>query len=164
MFRLIKLLWLAGIVFITNVCMAQTGSITGKITAAGLPVEAVTVVINDSLNTISDKKGEFHFSSLNFASYNLKFTAIGFQTIDKQITVNQENVRVNIELVSQSASLGEVVVTGTLKPVIRSESPVPVEVYTPQFLKKKSNSFHLRSVAKREWRKAADQLQRVQYG
>lgn len=33
-------------------------------------------------------------------------------------------------------NLDTVVITGTLKPVLRTESPVPVEVYTPAFFKK----------------------------
>ncbi|HYC30205.1 MAG TPA: TonB-dependent receptor plug domain-containing protein, partial [Chitinophagaceae bacterium] len=132
MFRFIKLLCL---LLFSEVCFPQTGSISGKITAAGIPVESVTINLNDKYIT-SDKKGYFRFDSLNFSSYTLKFSAIGYQSIEKQIILDRENVQLNIELTTQSSSLGEVVVTGTLKPVIRSESPVPVEVYTPQFFKK----------------------------
>jgi outer membrane receptor for ferrienterochelin and colicins len=132
MFRLIKLLCLF---FISQTCFAQTGVISGKVTAAGIPLESVTINLDNKF-TISDRKGEFRFDSINFSNYTLKFSAIGFQSAEKQITLDQEVLRINIELTTQSSSLGEVVVTGTLKPVIRSESPVPVEVYTPQFLKK----------------------------
>ncbi len=41
-----------------------------------------------------------------------------------------------MQLRQNNSSLNEVVVTGTLKEVKRIESPVPVEVYTPQFFKK----------------------------
>lgn len=39
-------------------------------------------------------------------------------------------------MLPSTQSLDETVVTGTLKPVSRLESPVPVEVYSPAFLKK----------------------------
>ena len=47
-----------------------------------------------------------------------------------------ENIPLDIELTQTQSYLNEVVVSGTLKQVRRSESPVPVEVYTPAFFKK----------------------------
>lgn len=139
MFRLIKLLSLAA-VLLSNSSMGQTGSINGRITASNIPVEGATIVVyKDSAQIkagISGKRGNFHVGALEYGTYSLKFSAVGYQSTERQLTVGQENIHLHIELIQQSASLGEVVVTGTMKPVLKSESPVPVEVYTPQFLKK----------------------------
>ncbi len=47
------------------------------------------------------------------------------------IPVENESIEKN-----KSSNIDEVVISGTMKPVSRLESPVPVEVYTPAFLKK----------------------------
>lgn len=43
-------------------------------------------------------------------------------------------------IVNKSVELEDVVISGTLKPVKRLESPVPVEIYSPAFLKKNPTS------------------------
>jgi outer membrane receptor for ferrienterochelin and colicins len=45
-----------------------------------------------------------------------------------------------IPINSKSESLDEIVISGTLKPVSRLETPVPVEIYTSAFLKKNPTS------------------------
>src|SRR5690606_13774661 len=54
----------------------------------------------------------------------------------KIILEKKEPVVLDISLQPSMESLEEMVVTGTLKPVSRLESPVPVEVYSPAFFKK----------------------------
>lgn len=139
MFRLIKLLCLVA-VLVSIDSIAQTGSVKGKVTSNNLPLHAASIIIyKDSAQVkagVSDNRGAFKISALEYGNYTFKFSAIGYQSSEKQIMVEQENVQLDIELVPQSSALGEVVVTGTMKPVLKSESPVPVEVYTPQFLRK----------------------------
>ena len=66
---------------------------------------------------------------------------MGFQTERKTILISKENnIQVNFNLKEDANNLDEVVVSGTLKPVSRMETPVPVEVYTPAFLKKNPTS------------------------
>lgn len=138
MFRLIKLLCLA--LVLSNISIAQTGNVSGKITSNSIAIELATITITkDSAQVkagVSDKKGEFQINALDYGTYTFKFSAIGYQPSEKQITVDKENIHLHIELAQQTSSLSEVVVTGTLKPVLRTESPVPVEVYTPQFFRK----------------------------
>lgn len=134
MFRVIKLLS----VFLPGFsALAQTGNVHGTVTAEGAPVEAVSVLIQGQTKaTLTDRKGTFHLNNLAYGSYTIKLSAIGFQSAQQEINIDKEIVQLTVSLTRQLSDLNEVVVTGTLKPVIRSESPVPVEVYTPQFLKK----------------------------
>jgi outer membrane receptor for ferrienterochelin and colicins len=48
-----------------------------------------------------------------------------------------DSTETNLDFIlRENNTLDEVVITGTLKPVSRLESPVPVEVYKPSFFKK----------------------------
>ena len=66
---------------------------------------------------------------------------MGFQTIRKSVILtSNENLIINFDLKEIQNNLNEVVVSGTLKPVRRLESPVPVEVYSPVFFKKNQSN------------------------
>ncbi|MGB5030354.1 MAG: TonB-dependent receptor [Chitinophagaceae bacterium] len=96
------------------------------------PIPGATISISDSSNSVTaDDLGRFSISIP--AGLSLRVTATGYET--KMIIPDNGN-RVIIKLKSLQKELETVVVTGTMKAVRRSESPVAVEVYTPQFLKK----------------------------
>jgi outer membrane receptor for ferrienterochelin and colicins len=62
---------------------------------------------------------------------------MGYLPYSEEIEISEFTIkRMDINLQASSEQLEETVVTGTLKAVSRSESPVPVEVYSPTFLKK----------------------------
>jgi outer membrane receptor for ferrienterochelin and colicins len=98
---------------------------------SGEPVPGATVRTADSSMTVyTDERGRFH---LPVSAANLRVTAVGFNA--KEIpTAGKEHVL--ILLTADQKELDAVVVSGTLRPVKKLESPVPVEVYTPQFFKK----------------------------
>lgn len=64
----------------------------------------------------------------------LILSLIGFQAAFSQ--VEQDSIPSSIE----DDTLDEIVISGTMKPVLRSESLVPVEVYIPTFFKKNPTS------------------------
>ncbi|HEY0680021.1 MAG TPA: TonB-dependent receptor [Chitinophagaceae bacterium] len=137
MFRSIKLLCLLAGVVVSLQTLSQTGTIRGKVVSADNPVEAVSIIVHEQPKaTLSDRKGAFVIQELNYGKYLLKFSAIGYQPVEREVLIDKDKTELLIELSKQSSDLGEVVVTGTMKTVIRSESPVPVEVYTPQFFRK----------------------------
>ncbi len=85
----------------------------------------------------SNENGYYSIENLSAGTYTLIISSVGYKTDRKKITIkDNENIEINITLVESSESLDEVVITGTLKPVSRMESPVPVEVYKPTFFKK----------------------------
>lgn len=83
----------------------------------------------------SNDDGFFNINNVPPGNYTIIASFTGFQTQRKNITVTTGDTTINFDL-PQSESLEEIVVTGTLKAVSRLDSPVPVEVYTPEFLKK----------------------------
>ncbi|HZH01371.1 MAG TPA: TonB-dependent receptor, partial [Flavisolibacter sp.] len=81
--------------------------------------------------------GYFQITGLTAGTYVLQVTMVGFSPHSEVIhLLSGETKEIIADMVPKTADLEAVVVTGTLKEVKRIESPVPVEVYTPQFFRK----------------------------
>ncbi len=124
--------------FATLVLSAQQYTISGRITDQGSPVPFVNVAIGHStIGTASDKDGYFLLKDLAEGQYVIHLTAVGYEPYSKKVRLDKKlDNYLEISLRAASEELEEFVITGTLKPVSRLESPVPVEVYSPTFLKK----------------------------
>ena len=118
--------------------MAQSSTLSGTITEEGNPLPYVNVLLKGTqMGTATDDDGQFLFTELKPGSYVLIASSIGYLPYRTTVMINEdENKIIEIELKPSAESLEETVVTGTLKPVSRLESPVPVEVYSPAFLRK----------------------------
>lgn len=100
--------------------------------ATGEPVAGATVKTDDPQQAVvCDATGKFRIQVA--AGISVHITAAGFRP--KTIGVDNKE-KIVIQLIPSISELDAVVVTGTLKPVKKLESPIPVEVYTPQFFKK----------------------------
>ncbi len=135
---LLKITLISFFSFLIVSASSQTASITGKVLAAGKPLESASVKLsNIYTGTITDTSGFFSIKNLSGGKYVIHISSIGYAQQTKQLLIKEGEIKeVNIELFSLQSNLEEVVVTGTLKEVKRIESPVPVEVYTPAFFKK----------------------------
>ncbi|WP_372935744.1 TonB-dependent receptor domain-containing protein [Seonamhaeicola sp.] len=110
--------------------------ISGRVFSNEQPLPFANVYIKEiQKGTITDENGFYSINNIKKGQYNLIASFTGYKTQKKRITVNNKNININFHL-NELAILDEVVVTGTLKAVSRLESPVPVEVYSPTFLKK----------------------------
>ena len=125
------------IIFITNLAFAQSG-VKGKIiNENGEPVAFASVVIQEEkIGVDSDTNGFFEITNLHPGTYTIRISFIGFSTKSEKITLSQNEFKNITITLKENNTLNEVTVTGTLKPVSRLETPVPVEVYTTAFLKK----------------------------
>ncbi|MER3376020.1 MAG: TonB-dependent receptor [Allomuricauda sp.] len=117
---------------------AQTASISGKVTDNGEPIPLTNVVLKGTeIGAATDINGLFELANVEPGDYVLLVTSLGYQSYQTKISLStNESKTINIQLEPSAQSLDETVVSGTLKPVSRLESPVPVEVYSPTFLKK----------------------------
>jgi len=117
---------------------AQTGLIRGRVMHDTLPLAGATVEIKKLKKTIAtDENGRFSLKDILPGNYILHVSVIGFEPAYENIhLVKGATVERNIQVTPTTSSLNEVVVTGTMKAVQKKESPILVEVYTPQFLKK----------------------------
>jgi len=124
------------IIFFTIFCFpsfSQTvriGEIRNEATGENIPGATITYK-DSSQSLVSDEHGRF--SIYPSEKQSLLITAIGFK--EKEYIIGAKD-RFIILLSPLQKELDAVVITGTMRAVRKSESPIAVEVYTPQFLKK----------------------------
>ena len=110
-------------------------SITGLVLYKNKPIQLANVtLLNQKKATVTNQNGEFIFENRSLEEDIITVSYTGFSTQKRKITV-ADTTQIVFNL-KENNSLDEVVVTGTLKPVSRLESAVPVEVYKPTFFKK----------------------------
>ncbi len=98
---------------------------------SGTPVPATISSADCSRLQACDARGRFTW---NLAGDSvLLISAVGYRTTRAAVTTGEH---LQIMLVPDGREMDAVVVTGTMRAVSRSESPVAVEVFTPQFFKK----------------------------
>lgn len=117
---------------------AQTAQIIGTVTDEGDPIPNANIYLEGTdLGTTTDDNGSFLLNNIPPGALLLKVKVLGYQPFTlKIILASNESKSIFIPLKAVAEELDEMVVTGTLKAVKRAESPVPVEVYSPTFLKK----------------------------
>ncbi|WP_340155231.1 TonB-dependent receptor [uncultured Winogradskyella sp.] len=111
-------------------------SIKGKVLSNGEPLPDTNIYIeNTTKGTTTNDDGIFIIENLKSGNYTIVASFTGYKIQKKTITIRDESAFLTFNL-NESDNLDDVIITGTLKAVSRLESPVPVEVYTPTFLKK----------------------------
>ncbi len=115
----------------------QTNSISGKVSSNSEVLPFVNVYLKKTKQgTSTNKNGFFELKNIPNGTYTIVASSIGFKFKSKKITLtgNQKIVK-NFNLKVNDA-LEEIVISGTLRPVTKSNSPVPVEVYSETFFRK----------------------------
>ena len=117
---------------------AQQVVITGKVIADNKPIQKVNVVlVGTSYSSITDSLGQFTLEKIPKASYKIRVLSLEHHKNEKTITLkNNDTLNITVELFSNAKELEQVVISGTMKEITRSESPVPVEVYSQTYFKK----------------------------
>lgn len=118
--------------------LAQNATIFGRVSGNGVPLPHVNILLKGTkTGAATDENGMFSFSNIAPGRYVLLASSLGHEPFRTLIVIEKETSKeIDIELNAQAQALDETVVTGTLKPVGRLESTVPVEVYSPAFLRK----------------------------
>lgn len=129
--------------FITTLILSSSYSqekilITGVIMHKTNPIEKAHIEINGTqYSTETDNQGIYTFQNIPKGDYKIQVTATGYKTQRRNLSIKmQEPVQLDFQLYPDENELNEVVVSGTLKPIKRLESAVPVEVFTTVFFKK----------------------------
>lgn len=113
-------------------------NISGKVASSTPIIQEIKVsLLNTNFKTQTDSLGFYKLENIPKGNYRIQVTAEGFEPQTQKISVlENQNLNLDFELKEDNNELNEVVVSGTLKPVKRLESAVPVEVYSPTFFKK----------------------------
>lgn len=125
-------------ILILSAISLHSQNISGKVESS-IPVgqEINVSLLNTNFKTQTDSLGFYKLENIPKGNYKIHVTSTGFKPVTQRISVlENENLNLDFELEEDQNELNEVVVSGTLKPVKRLESAVPVEVYSPVFFKK----------------------------
>ena len=116
---------------------AQT-TIKGTVRFQNRPEAYVNVYVADTaLGSATDEQGNYTIKEVPTGKITLIVSSLGYKKQHKTLTITDEIVITqNFDLVTDDSALEEIVISGTLKPVSKLESPVPVEVYSKSFFKK----------------------------
>ena len=113
---------------------AQDFIITGKVFSEGKPLQSASVFVMDTNTGVTtNEEGKFSIYISNIANPRLVISYLGFKSQIKSI--RSETTDLGIIELEWDNKLEEVVVSGTLKPVSKNDSPVPIEVYGQNFFK-----------------------------
>lgn len=123
------------IVILIAVKADAQNSLHGNVRCQGRPVEFAKIIINDAKQgTLSDTSGSFMISNMSLGKQIIIISAVGYSKQQREINITNGKNTLEIEL-EDDGMLGQVVISGTLKPVSKLDSPVPVEVYSAEFFK-----------------------------
>lgn len=89
----------------------------------------------DSRTTYTDTSGRFRFTSVDTGSYNLTFKLVGYDMLYQRLLVDQNDVELDISMLPSAKLVHKVVVSGNLKEVSKSKSPVPIDIISADYLK-----------------------------
>ncbi len=100
----------------------------------GQSVSFATVAVpGTTIGTNTDEQGKFEISIPEDATM-LIISYIGYTTDTLKLSAGKNQYRINLKAAGKQ--MDEVVITGTMKEMSRMDSPIPVEIFTPQFFKK----------------------------
>ncbi|MFP9115589.1 TonB-dependent receptor [Flavobacterium sp. RHBU_3] len=132
--KIILLLFINMSVYAQN----SNGTVSGIVKDnKGAALEAAALNVYPANTTVfADSTGHYTIS-VPEGSYTLSAEYFSYATVTKSITVKAgETLTQNFILIATENNLDEVVITGTMKEMSRSASPVPVEIITPKLFKK----------------------------
>ncbi len=124
--------------FLCAVLMSQSTTITGMVVDEdGQGVSFASVgVLNGKRGVLADEEGAFVLNELPAGQVTLAVSALGFAAERLVVELEEGTARnLNITLFAAGETIDEIVVTGTMKAVSRTNSPVPVEVFTAEFFR-----------------------------
>ena len=118
--------------FLFHVALAQESIYYGKVLFDKQPLEGVSVLLKGtSKGTITNKEGIFKINIGKLENQKLVFSFVGYEPI--LINLNNQDYNIGIVELIPDKSLEEVVISGSLKPISKLDSPTPVEVYSKTF-------------------------------
>lgn len=117
---------------------AQTlsGTVEGIITADGQPVQGANVGFEKiKKGAATDENGKFIIRGVPEGRHVLQVSAVGYETISKNIELRSgETLVLEFQLKQSLLQLDQVVVTGTMRETYIKDSPVKVQVVSSSFL------------------------------
>ena len=110
--------------------LAETGSVSGKVTStADEPIISAAVqLVGTKQGTYTNAKGKYTLNEIPTGEQSLKFSSIGYKDTIVTILVKTGIKEVSIQLEEGNINFDEIVVTGTRTAKRRTDSPVIVNL------------------------------------
>ena len=121
----------------TGSLFAQTGSISGSVTNEEGGLEFTKVYLeNTSFGAQTNQKGDFRIQEVPFGKYVIVTSYIGYEEVKTpvEITSNNPDLKVEIQLTEQNMQMDPVVITGTKTFKRQTDSPVIVNLVSSRTL------------------------------
>ena len=91
---------------------------------------------NTNIGTSSNENGFYELKNIKKGDYTLVASVVGFQSKSIKISIKNDQQLTQNFVLNEADSLEEIVISGSLRPVSKLESPVPIEIYSNTFFKK----------------------------
>ena len=122
------------VLFSIQTGFSQEHTINGTVYSEGEPLNGASLRIKGTnLGTITNEKGCFSIKFSKKKNNQLIISYTGHKS--KQIEIDPKDSDIGKIVLELYESLDEIVISGTLKPVSKLNSPVAVEVYSQSFFK-----------------------------
>lgn len=133
--RLIQFKIITSIFFLLITIHYSVGqTFEGKLQSSSDIIAFAKITHNDSAIVYSDNEGLFKIESVTYPIH-LLIEQVGFKSIDTTIHRNTKSI-VILKMQEAAYGIDEVVISGSLKPISKSKSPVNIEIYSESFFKK----------------------------
>ena len=120
------------LISIVQISFSQQHPIKGVVISNNSPLEGATITIEGTnIGTITDQYGNFNLNISKIKNTKIIISYLGYKP--QKYIIDSHTKDIGIIELHQENQLNEVVISGTLKPVSKLNSPVPVEVYTKDF-------------------------------
>jgi len=124
-----------------NSLWGQSNSLSLRLSFRHIGVEGIKVILDKKHFRFTDSMGVCKFEPIDTGAHELEFSSEKYRDSTIRLRIEKDKgLNIFAVLTPISEGLKEYVVTGTLKQIKRSESPVNIEVYTPSFFKKNPSS------------------------
>ncbi|HEY3402689.1 MAG TPA: TonB-dependent receptor [Ohtaekwangia sp.] len=114
-----------------QVCIAQSGSLTGSVTnEEKIPLADVNVYIKSiQQGTSTDNLGRFKIQNIPAGQYQLTLSAVGFEAVDQPIEIlSNETKHIAVSLAQGSLMLADVVITGQFEHEVNTISQFDIKL------------------------------------
>ena len=118
---------------------AQTYSVSGRITdTENKPLVGVNIIVTGTATgTSSDENGEYKIRNLPNGNYRIRYSAVGYGDVVRNVLINNNPVYLNIIMVEKAVETQQVIVTAGKREQYISDLPVSADViHSDEFSKK----------------------------
>lgn len=121
---------------------AQSYAISGRVTDnEEVPLSGVNiVVIGTGQGTYSDSEGYYKLDKISNGTYNIKFSAVGYEDVLRDLTLKDASVILNIIMIPKAIQTEQVIVTAGKREQYLSDLPVSADVIQSDEFSKKNLS------------------------